>query len=137
MIVSYKDAGSPGGWTTLCDESAGSDLLTEFEPSVVPVVQQEPLYGSDNQFREGRGNTVCTLPMDFRTQYASRAAALASVATFTASLVDTKVHLRFVQDATTIYLPNAMATSYKPKLTGVSVQHVFSWEADKPTTTAP
>lgn len=137
MKVSYKIAGGTTGWQVLFDESTGTAGLAVFNPQFSAVLQAEPLAFSDAEFRELRGNGKCTLPLAVNLTYATRAAALASVATLRELTFKNKLHLKVEEGGTVQYYPNATCPNYAGNLLGSAVLHTFPFITDEITTEEP
>lgn len=140
MKLSYKPDG--GSYTVLADESAGASILSDFAPSFTALMQQNPVFRSDRQFRQGRGNAVCSFPIRYFIQYDDDAAALASIRVLAQGVFieGALFHLKLEQSGTaaeTQYYPNAVFTDYKPIKTGRAVEHQFTVSSDNVTDTAP
>ena len=146
MKIAYRLASGGGGYTTMADDTAvsvlvppvavGQAITPEFKPSFQSATQTDPLFRSPKSARFNRGNTVCTLPLEFEIQYATADDAMASILAYGA-LNDNLLHLQVTIGATIHYYPNALITSYSPQLMGASVRHSFVFQTDNVQATAP
>jgi hypothetical protein len=136
MKLSYATPAATPSYTVLGDESDRSALFENFSPSFQPLNQVEPLAGGSNTFKTPRGNVAVSVNVTVSIPYASRAAALASIATLRTAF-SVKKHLKVEQDATIHYYPNALLTGYQPVLKGITVSHSFGFTSDDVTTSAP
>lgn len=135
MKISYRLV-SGGGYTTLCDETAGAAIQSEFQPSFNVQVQEDMLWNGPSEYRQARGNVKCVLPIVFNQAYSSRANSIAAVRTM-AGLLNVKLHLQVTEGGEIQYYPNAVAMDYRYKAGGVSADHSFTFNADNVTNTAP
>jgi hypothetical protein len=131
-------------YTTLCDDSLGTNVMQDWKPKGAIAVQRDPLAvpaGSANSsFRQPMGNVTQTLPLLIWITYTDRGLALAAIQILTSALLTVKNHLQ-VNEPTgtpaTLYYPNAVCTSLDADLNGVTVQYKMNFESDLATTTAP
>lgn len=142
MKVSYKLL-TGGGWTVLFEVGRGSELLAEFEPQFTATNQEEPVYQSNAQFRDARGNVRTALPLNWNAAYTSMADSMASIRILVTALVGQvagvgKVfHLKVEEGTETQYYPNAVVSTYHAKMQGTSCQHDFQLATDAVTGTEP
>lgn len=137
MIVSYALT-SGGGYVVLFDESAGAQLLEDFSPDFAARVDEQDLPGSNGKFRNPLGNIIQSMQLKFNQQYANKAACVASIRSMAALMgFGVIFHLQVVQDAEVQYYPNCVCTKYKPKLGGISADHILQVQGDTVTSTAP
>lgn len=139
MKLSYKLLADVA-YTTLFDESSGGTLMSEFPPSFQAQVQADNLYKSETQFRKGRGNIACSLPLELLMTYGTRTDAMASIRTY-AALLGTTFHIKVEHTegvvTETQYYPNAVLVSYSPRVQGLSVTHSVQFSSDNVTASAP
>jgi len=136
MKLSTKLASGSGLFGTLADES---DRVTTLEVLGLPSaaqVQVSPLVRGASPAIHPRTNVQTSPSVVATITYASRAAALASVETFSTFYGD-KYHLAIQQDATVLYYPNASLLSYTPTFSGLTVRHQMQWTAQALQTTEP
>lgn len=137
MIVSYALT-SGGGYVVLFDESAGAQLLEDFSPDFSARVDAQDLAGSTSKFRNPLGNVAQSMQLKFNQQYASKALCVASIRSMAALMgFGILFHLQVTQDGEVQYYPNCVCTKYKPKLGGISADHILQVEGDGVTSIAP
>jgi hypothetical protein len=136
MKISYEPVGG-SGYTTLVDESLGTNVVVDWKPKGAIAVQREPLAvlagAANSTFRQPMGNVTQTLPITILITYANRGAALVGIQTLTTALLTVKNNLQVNEStgtATTLYYPNAVCTSLDADLTGVTVLYKMNFESD-------
>jgi hypothetical protein len=139
MEVDYRTAGT-GSYSVLFKDGDSSNLYsvhTEWRLNMRPIEQVEPLYGAANIFVRDAGNRQWNLSFAVTRQHASPDAALLYLSTHAAALPN-NVDLQITQGADTIYLVNALMTSFEPEEpTGLSTTIRYQFVSPNLTTTAP
>ena len=135
MILACKPVAS-GSYTDLCDESSRTDTLELFQPEFSRSSQAAKIFRAASITQFDRGNASVAVHVICTRTYATRALALASLATLTA-LFDELFHLRVTQDSTIHYYPNAVCHGYTPTLSGVTIRHALKFTSQQLQTSAP
>lgn len=135
MQIYYKAVGG-SSYTLLLDEAAG-DALEKFPPQFADVVMPVPGYGAANQTHVPLANTRCSLGLRWSANYASAAAALAAINTIRAAFKGVTNHLKLVEGATTLYLPNAVLESSSHEPHGKECWHQLNLQTNDITSAAP
>jgi hypothetical protein len=140
VLVKYKIVGAVSNYALLFDESAG-DANEKFAPSFRDLVEKIPGYGSPSEARIPMGNTACTLPFRWSSNYATSAAGAAAIANLRSTFKGVAIHLQVTvgtgSGATVLYFPNAVLTASAHDQHGCEVAHQLTFETSDVTTTAP
>ena len=135
MLVKYKPV-SGGNYALLFDESAG-DANEKFAPSFRDSVFKPGGYGAASAPKIPLANTECTLPFRWSQNYATAAAAAASIPALRTTFKGIPVHLQVTVGVTVLYFPNANLTGSSHEQHGLEVMQQLTFDTDDVTTIAP
>lgn len=116
-------------------DDANGQTLTDHRAQFLPTVQESPLYGSQTQFRAGRGNVKCGRTFNVVATYSGPDTALQGIATME-SLIDQKMHLKVTQSSVSVYFPNAIISGLSYDQKGASIMFAVSFTSDPITNNA-
>lgn len=149
MRLSYKLVGAAGNYIPIVDETDSTVTVTPpagglggnvdpFDIEFDASVQEDQLAFSKVMFRRALGNVAGRVSFSCNVLYATADDALTAVATFQGlQNYNQSVHIQHDQGATTVWYPNAVLQKYKAKLGGPAVDHLFTFQTDPITLTAP
>jgi|ERR1035437_615697 hypothetical protein len=128
MTVNYQLVGG-SGWTLLFNEAAG-DANEKFAPSFRDTVDKVPGYGTPSQVKIPMANTDGNMPFKWSSNYATPAAALASIKTLRTTFKGVSINLQVIEGATTVYFNNATLASSAHDQHGKECMHQLTFDTD-------